>query len=439
VACFQSIPAVGSYGRIYKEPWPSRQRRYGVIGIVVIVAYILIALAVIGAIGGIASTETGSDRIFTTSTEQVLAAESGWSMFCQIPDNGSTCAQVTGMVSIGGTGIIAMSFTHGAPEFVNSTIYGIAELNSTPGAWIHHLSIGCQPGTPYYPDTGELVFVPCSGPNNGGGNNSVLEFNYVNASVPEAIPVPNYVGAMGFDPQLGSLYLGFQNGTIDGVNATSGVVIAAQSIVPPGSDATSFGGAWNFIRWSLLYDPNSNLLLSKTGQPDVIALNAENLTRVAMIPTGTDSWAMTVDSTNHQLYVATSTGNVLALNSDSFRLIANISISSSSCGNGGAPFLSDQFIQDPTHGDIYLAGFWYCFGAINTTGDYALSTVSAGGDGWSQGIFDPSTDTIWLYYPGDFFVSPGFISALDHSQERVLTSVIGLPPIEGELLLAGAI
>jgi hypothetical protein len=145
---------------------------------------------------------------------------------------------------------------------------------------------------------------------------------------------------------------------------------------------------------------------------------------------------MFVDGQNQRFYVATAAGTVLVLSAASLRQVGSIAVDSTPCYNEGGPFLTDEILADPAHGDLYLVGFSYCLGIINTTTNEALPTLSVGGDGPGFGTYNPVTDSIWLCYPEIPYPSPGKIVVLQHASFALLTSLLWLPPALGTILLS---
>lgn len=425
---------VGLFIQADWKRWRNRVVVSSAVALMIVFAALFVGIGAASSL--VADSGSSAGGIFSLAPRQSVQSNLAWAFVCEAPDNTSSCVYVGGAVSIPAAQWTVITYGSGGGE-LGPTSYGIGEVSDRTGAWLAGVSTGeCLPARPFYPGSGPIVYVSCI--DRSGANASVLEFNYVLAVSVGDIPAPAGVVAIGIDPALGSLYFGLNDGEICAVNETSGAITAQVTISPPGANDT-FGGAWNWISWSLEFDPIADVLLSQTGGSAVLALDPSTLAVVTQIPTGTSPWAMQVDFENGQLYVATSAGTVLAFNLTSFDAVAEISISSSPCGNGGAPFYADQMVLDSATGDLLMSGFSYCFAAVNTTTDYALPTFSLGGDGQSLLAFDPSTSVLWVIYPEDYQVGPVIVGALSFSHHPTLGSVLGLPPLLGDLLLAAVI
>lgn len=412
--------------------------RYAIAGFSCALALCVALFAAVLVVGSASAHGGTGGGLFRTQWVQSVGLSGEWQMICQAPSNSSSCVQVTGLLPVPGSGIILMTYTTGRTIGGSGQPagLGIGELNATTGAWTSRTLIGCEPYLPYYPGNGGIVYIPCSAPLSGA-NSSIVEYDYSRTSIVGDLATPTSVSALGNDPANGDLYAAFDNGSIESINPTTGAVLAQSHVFPPGS-GPDFGGAWNDLSWTLMYDSYSNLLLTQTGGSAVEALNPTNLTMVDQIPTGSPPWAMAIDPVNRELYIGTSAGDVLAFDAVSFEPTANMSIPSGVCGTT-APFLADQMTFDPAHGDLYLAGFWYCLGVVNTTGNYALPSHSVGGDGNSRAAYIPDSGEILIYYPWFISVGPIVAGVLTHSQSPALTSVLGLSPLLGECALAFAV
>ena len=425
---------LGLFTRAEWKHWRNRVVISTAVALVIVFAALFVGIGAGDSLVADAGSSAGG--IFSLMPRQSEQSSLAWALVCETPEGDVNCLYVGGAVSIPAAERTVITYGVGGGE-LGPAAFGVGDVSDRNGTWLAGISTGeCLPSRPFYPGSGPIVYIPCV--DKSGANASVLEFNYVLADVAGDIPAPGGVVAIGMDRALGLLYLGLGDGELCAVNETSGAITAEATISAPGANDT-FGGAWDWLSWTLDFDSAANVLLSQTGGSAILAMNPSTLAVVSQIPTGTSPWAMQMDFANGQLYVGTSAGTVLAFNLTTFDAVANISVSSAPCSNGGAPFYADEMALDSRTGDLLMSGFSYCFAMINTTADYALPTISLGGDGQSLLAFDPSTNLLWVIYPEFYQVGPVIVGALVFSHHPTLGSVLGLPPVLGDIMLSAAI
>jgi hypothetical protein len=421
----ESEPRSGESGP-RRPGWFIRPVLAGLLGL------LLAGVVVFGLVAYLENHETPvSGFVQTISRASAGVQAAGWVDVCGTATNRSTCLWVGGMATIGDSASAIVTYSNGGTP---PSAWGFGLLNLTTGTWQSRVSTTCEPYHPYYPDSGDVVYIPCYARN---GTVSVSVFDYETGEFVANISVPTGIEAWGSDPQLNFVYLGLANGRLLAVNGTNFGISADRPIDAP-SNSSGFG-VWSYLSWDILYDPYANVLISQTGSSQLIALDPNNLTLVGAIVQGTTSWATSIDDANRQVYVATDSGALLAFNATSLHQVANLTIPSSACSSDNEPFLADEMISNPVPGELYLIGFTYCLGVVNTTGDYWVATLSWGGDGYGFGVYDPATSDIWVYYPSDPFVGPLFVGQLSYSTYSTVSSVLGLSPLGGELLLTAAV
>lgn len=406
---------------------PNSLRRTAAVALVVA---LIVAAALAIAIVRQRGVASGSG-LYETRVQQTVTGQAYWNSFCPSPARGINCLPINGMTALAGTGKDVMTIdrgTRGPGVGMGISPYGngIVELNSSNGSWLSELSIGCNPGSPFYPGSGGLVFIGCW--NSTTDNTSVLVFDYATDNLTRVIPLPSNVAAFGFDPALNRVYADVENGSLVAINVSTWSIEAEQPVANE--------QPWADMSWSVLYDPYANVILVQPNSTEVVALNPVTLRVVSTIPIGGGPWAMTIVPSLKELYVA-DVGGVLAFNATTFVEISNMTISSAPCENGGAPFLTDQMLNDPKHGDVYLIGWYGCMAIINTTSGSPLPTLFTE-SGMAWGVYNPDTDTVWEWSldPGYLLLS-GEVIALSHSSHPVLTSLFWLPPNLGASLAIG--
>jgi hypothetical protein len=408
---------------------PQRSRRW-YIGVVLasLASFGLIAVTVIGVVNVAGPNAPTSSVVVATSQMQSVNLPRAWANLCASPTNESTCYQVGGMVNLGSSGVTLVTFSNGG---MPPTEYGFGVFNTTNGSWSSRLATKCDTGSPYYPGFGDIAYVACYLSN---GNTSVLEFNYVSGTVVGTFVTNSSVSSWGFNPSLDILYIGLSSGVLLALNPVTGATLAARTFNNPGGNPGF--DVWAEISWTLLYDPFAGRVLSQAANSTVAELNPQNLSTMGQISVGAAPWAMAIDAANRALYVTTGSGVVRVFNASTFAPITTLGLSVAGCGTNYSSFLTDQILVDPAHGDLYLLGFWYCLSVVNTTGDYVVRTIPVGGDGYSLGVYEPSTRFLWVYYPIDLMLGPLVVGQFSYSTYPVLVSVLGLPPLAGELTLS---
>lgn len=116
----------------------------------------------------------------------------------------------------------------------------------------------------------------------------------------------------------------------------------------------------------------------------------------------------------------------------SFALEARFTIPSCVQNDCASPNDVNEILVDPSHGDAYLVITVGLFSLNLSTLSLVGTTFDYGNGPEASSTYDPITDQIFSTY-AIYQLGPGLLVQLHHGTVPVLTSLLWLPPVLGEL------
>ena len=389
-----------------------------------------------GATARFGTVQNDADGFIGYSHTQTVSGQPYYTSFCP----GGPCMNPVGLAYVSALNIGVLTEANSTILWAANNIQtsqagrdAILEFLPPSGALLPARSLSCVPGIPFYPGTGDNVFVPCGGPNPSGGE--IVVFNASTESVVGNVSIPSYVGgwflfSMTYDPSDGTIYVA------NWTNAVLSVNLSAQRLdgVANISGVLFRPGLVDFH--TIAFDPSTGSLLMP-GAGGVWAVTPGSYAKRGFVTLPGETVQSIEDEPNtDQLFVSAVAFNpggnnprycVYVLDASTYRMEDNISV----------PAEVDQILSDPLHGDAYFVN-WGGVIAWNTSMQSEVGTISFDNVlPWSA-IFAPPGIIwgTWQLDPLDTYYSPGYTVQLSYGTTSQATTFIGLPFPEAILVLS---
>ncbi len=378
-----------------------------------------IALAVI--IPSAPATTIGAGLVEFSNTQEVTATLT-LHRSCAEYDQGSyggffVCGYPSGLSYLSSSGALVATY-----QFLDQTNLSgyVEELDPSTMAVLHVENVSCEPGTPFYPGSGGVFYVPCA-LSRTSSLSAIYEFGTLSGSYSGSIPTPYFLNSLAWDAPGGLLL-----GCATPASELIGIFLA---------NGTSYSTHLPLGCNSVVFDAPANALLVATNTSGVDVVYPTNGTVAASILAGTSINDLAIGAQSAWVAVSVTNGYT---SPGSFLILSPVSFSTvSSFGFGALPnsqWMPGQLLVDPGHGDLYGVSVGYLV-AWNISEGSWVGTMS-GMEGVARPAFDLTTDSV---YQQDGITGYLWSTSLLHSVQKEITEFLYLPVPVGTLLLGGLV
>ncbi len=369
------------------------------------------------------------------SDVQSVGAIAYWDTFCPSTSPGTGCVVPEGLAYDPASNLVVLSEEHVPGSVVPTGPDAVQEFNPTTLQETPAVDIGCLPMVPFYPGTGDDVFIPCQ----NGSANSILVFNAVLETVVSRIPVPFDIAAMAYDPT--ARYVDVLGKTTTGPSGTLlGLVDPADPalvrVTALGSQVAT--GALASSEYAIAFDTSTGQLIVPSSSNGLVAIDPISGGVVAALPLPSSPVALAVDPATDELFASSGDpSSITVFNATTYRARSTIPLPNCVLGDCVDPNDANQLLIDPTHGDAYLVTTDALF-ALNISTLAIVGTLEDYGNGPQlSSAYVPAADRIFGTYLPAAIPGPGFMLQLDHGSYTVVSSLLWLPTGLGTLVAGG--